>query len=141
MRRVILLREGAKLPVKKHYTDAGYDCYLCEDVTIPPHSLLKVPLGLAVDILPGEMLSIRSRSSTKVKGVMCADSTCDTGYTGQLWTFLVNVTSEPVSFKKGERVVQLVFHRLAHEPMELTLAPALDSTPRGENGFGSTGRY
>ena len=141
MRNIKLLHPDAKIPIKKHPSDAGWDCFTIEDLTLPPYSSTKFPLGLAVDIKPGELLTIRSRSSTKIQGCSCTQTTCDAGYTGQLHGFLINHTSKTVTFAKGSRVVQLVFIKLSdhHELKE----GELDTTTskRGDNGFGSTGGW
>lgn len=138
-RKVKLLHSDAKVPIKKHPLDAGYDCFLIEKCTIPAYSSIKIPLGIAIEIKPNEMLTIRSRSSAKTKGVSCTENTCDAGYTGQLFAFLINHTSESVSFEKGERVVQLVFVKIAEH--EQLVIGELDETTRGNTGFGSTGKF
>jgi len=134
------LHPDAKLPLKKHKFDAGSDVFLIEDVTLKPYSSTMVPLGIAVQIKPGEMLTIRSRSSTKIKGISCTQTTCDAGYTGELKTFLINHTDKAVEFKKGERVFQLVFIKIS-ENSEFVEAVELPSSSRNDSGFGSTGKF
>ena len=138
MRNIKLLHPDAKIPYKKNKLDAGYDCYLIQDITIPPYSKIRFSLGFAIDIKSGQMLTVRSRSSTKMKGLSCAQTTCDAGYTGELYAFLINHTSEPVTFLKGQRAVQLVFVKLAefHQIVEGELD---EISERGKKGFGSSG--
>ena len=138
-RTIKLLHPYAKIPIKKHPYDAGYDCYLIQDLVLPPYSSTKFPLGFAIQIKPSQMLTIRSRSSTKSLGISCTQTTCDAGYTGQLFGFLINHTSEIVRFSIGERVVQLVFISLASpEPI---IPGQLDWSDRNSSGFGSSGRF
>jgi len=137
--RVIkLLHKDAKVPSKQYNLDAGYDCYSIEDITVEPHSYKMFDLGFAIQIEPGEMLTIRSRSSTKKRGVSCAQTTCDAGYTGPLKGFLVNSSDEAVTFYKGERIVQLVFIKLSED--KTIQEGTLLQTDRGSKGFGSTGK-
>lgn len=137
VRKIKFFHEDVKIPVKKYCHDAGYDCYLIEDLTIAPYSHCKFPLGFGIQIKPGQMLTVRSRSSTKMRGVSCCQTTCDAGYTGQLYGFLVNHTNQQVKFFKGDRVVQLVFVQLSSST---TIIPGiLDESDRSNKGFGSTG--
>lgn len=134
-----LLHPDAKLPIKKHELDAGADHYLIQDLTLKPRGTLVFPLGIAAQIKPGELLTIRSRSSTKLKGVSCAQTTCDPGYTGELYGFLINHTDQQIVFKKGERVVQLTYVQLAPN-YNCKIAETLpDIGERKDKRFGSTG--
>lgn len=141
VRLIKLLHPNAKMPVKVHAQDAGYDHFLCEDITLEPRECIRFPLGIAVEIKTGQMLSVRSRSSTKLKGVSCSQTTCDAGYNGELYGFLINHTDNRITWNAGDRVVQLVFLKLP-EPYVLTeLAPQENLPPSSRNtaGFGSTG--
>ena len=51
---------------------------------------------------------------------------------------LHNDSCDPVAIEKGDRIAQLVF--LPYLNVELTEVEKLDSTSRGEDGFGSTGK-
>lgn len=137
-RRVVLIHPDSRLPSKTYEEDAGYDVYNPEEVTLYPNQIKKVALGIAIEIRRGEMCTIRSRSSTKARGVACAENTCDAGYTGQLFAMMVNHTTEPVVFKKNERIVQLVFVNINHSD-ELIQGP-LPVLSRGSKGFGSSGK-
>jgi dUTP pyrophosphatase len=137
VRRIKLLHPDAKIPTRTHEYDAGYDCYLVEDLTLKPRSFLKFSLGFAIQIKEGQMMTIRSRSSTKVKGASCSETTCDAGYTGQLYGFLINHTDQELQFKKGERCVQIVFIKISTEEI---VEGTLPESQRGSKGFGSSGR-
>lgn len=137
-RNIKLLHPAAKIPTRNHPLDAGHDCYLVEDIILEPHSSYRVPLGFAIQIKQNQMLTVRSRSSTKVKGVSCTQTTCDAGYTGQISAFLINHSSQRVIFKKGDRVVQLVFIRLSG--VNTITEGILPESSRGSKGFGSSGQ-
>ena len=136
-RKIKLLDPNAKIPTKAYPFDAGYDVYLTKDLTIPPKEMIQFKLGFAVEIHPGEMLTIRSRSSAKRKGVFCCDSTCDAGYTGQISAFIINYSNNTQEFKAGDRIVQIVWHNIPHT-FKLVEGQLSEST-RGTRGFGSSG--
>lgn len=136
-RKIKLIHPDAQIPTKKHSQDAGYDCFLIEDLVLKPKSHLRFNMGFAIEIKDGEMLTVRSRSSTKMKGVSCAETTCDPGYTGELYGFLINHSDEEITFTKGSRVVQLVFLKIQNN-QEL-VEGQLTTSERGQRGFGSTG--
>jgi dUTP pyrophosphatase len=63
----------------------------------------------------------------------------DSGYRGELQVILVNLDPhDAYTFEAGERIAQLlVVGFVDAQPVEVT---ALDETPRGDGGFGSSGR-
>jgi len=52
---------------------------------------------------------------------------------------MVNLSDTPYTIHHGERIAQVVIAPVVQA--EFTLAEALDETPRGTGGFGSTGRH
>ena len=62
----------------------------------------------------------------------------DSDYRGEIIVLLQSTEQEYYS-KKGERIAQLILEKYEHESM-LFRATELDSTDRGEGGFGSTGK-
>ena len=68
-----------------------------------------------------------------------APGTVDAGYRGELQIILINHDkSEPVSFKRGDRIAQLVIQKV--ERAEFVEVRELPGSGRGSGGFGSTGR-
>jgi dUTP pyrophosphatase len=62
----------------------------------------------------------------------------DAHYRGEIRLVVVNLDpTEPISITRGEKIAQLVVQQVAH--VELDEVDALDTTTRGERGFGSTG--
>lgn len=142
MRKVKLLHPDSKLPSKKYIHDAGFDHYLIQDIVVPAKSFVRFPLGIAVEIKADEFLTIRSRSSMKMKGLSSADTTCDSFYTGELFGFLINHSEQDINLKKGERAVQLVFQKIPTHEELVAIEPEekLPQKERGNAGFGSTGK-
>ena len=64
--------------------------------------------------------------------------TIDADYRGEIKVILVNLSNEPFVINPGERIAQMVVARF--ERAQWVEVQELDSTERGEGGFGSTGR-
>ena len=64
--------------------------------------------------------------------------TVDAGYRGELQVILINHDlREAISFKKGDRIAQLVIQRV--EAAQFLEGTDLPGSERAEGGFGSTG--
>ena len=100
-----------------------------------------VPTGLALAIPPGFEGQVRPRSGLAIKyglTVLNAPGTVDSDYRGEVCVLLVNLGNDPVTLARGDRIAQLVFAACVQG--ELRQVAALNSTERGEGGFGHTGR-
>jgi dUTP pyrophosphatase len=62
----------------------------------------------------------------------------DSGYRGEVEVLLINHGSDPVIFKKGDRIAQLVI--VAVPQIEFNEVDVLGDSERGGGGFGSTGQ-
>ncbi|WP_062230567.1 dUTP diphosphatase [Aureimonas sp. N4] len=135
--------EGLELPAYASAGAAGADlrAAVSEDLTIPPLGRALVPSGLVFDIPEGFEIQVRPRSGLAARHgvtVLNAPGTVDCDYRGEVMAILVNLSAEPFTVTRGERIAQLV------------VAPALQArfaevesvgeTARGAGGFGSTGR-
>jgi dUTP pyrophosphatase len=109
-------------------------------VTIDPREHCLLPTGFAVAIPPGYEGQVRPRSGLALRygvTVLNAPGTVDPDYRGELQVLLVNHGAHPFTVSRGDRIAQLVICPVAKA--ELTLVDALDDTPRGDGGYGSTG--
>ena len=133
------LSPGAVLPKYAHDSDSGMDVYAIASVTLPPYTFVKMPLNLACNIPTGYELQVRPRSGLAAKqGVVCSFGTVDMGYRGDIGVTLFNHSSTCVRIEKGDRVAQLVLAPVVRATIVET--DTLDSTDRGDAGFGSTGK-
>jgi dUTP pyrophosphatase len=120
---------------------AGFDLAASTDLTIAPRQIALVPTGLVIAVPPGHFLGIFARSSTPLKrGLVVANGVgvLDSDYCGptdELKIQLMNVTTEPVVVKRGDRLAQGVI--LPYVRAEFVEADAATGPDRG--GFGSTG--
>ena len=92
---------------------AGYDLRCSEDVVLKPKqyvllaTLERVELGLSL------VAFMHIRSSLAREGIIGSFAVIDPGFRGQLTLHLSNVSNKEIKFKKGERIVQIVFHHLS----------------------------
>ena len=112
-----------------------------EPVSLAPLQRVLVPTGLYIALPEGTEAQIRPRSGLAAKhGVTVLNSpgTVDADYRGEIKVILVNLSDTPFVINPGERIAQMVIAR--HEKAEWEETESLDTTSRGEGGFGSTGR-
>ena len=143
--KLLKKRDDLIFPVRAHYNDAGLDCFAQEDFTIMPmddmysqffdtlpHVRL-VELGFGLEIPDGYTATLRPRSSMNQKGIITQIGTIDSGYRGEIKAVFVNCSCKKQTFKRGDKICQLVF-----EPITI-VDPVLElGEERGEGGFGST---
>jgi dUTP pyrophosphatase len=129
-----------------HYQSAGAaGLDLCADIegewTLAPLARRAVPTGLALAIPEGFEGQVRPRSGLAVRhGITCVNSpgTIDSDFRGELQVLLVNLSGEPYTLRRGERIAQLVVAPVSHAVLDEV--DEIPTTSRGEGGFGSTGR-
>lgn len=138
--QVVLEHENAKLPTRGYQGDAGVDLYTSEQVTIEPGTFRDVPTGIRLGLPAGYWARITGRSSTlRKRSLLCAEGVIDNGYTGPIYAGVWNLSPLPRTIEVGERVAQLILHRI--EPLEFEQVDEVVSVDgRGSNGFGSSGQ-
>lgn len=142
--QVLITRLDPDLPLP-HYAkggDAGADIYSRIDFTLAPGERALIPTGIAIALPDGYVALVHPRSGLAIKHgitMVNAPGTVDAGYRGELQCILINHDAkEAVSFKRGDRIAQLVFQKV--ERAEFIEVSDLPGSGRGEGGFGSTGR-
>ena len=142
--QVLITRLDPELPLPRYAKggDAGADIVSRVDITLAPGERALVPTGIAIALPDGYVALVHPRSGLAIKhGVTMvnAPGTVDAGYRGELQIILINHDkSEPVSFKRGDRIAQLVIQKV--ERAEFIEVQDLPGSGRGTGGFGSTGR-
>lgn len=142
--QVLITRLDPDLPLPRYAKggDAGADIVSRIDITLAPGERALVPTGIAIALPDGYVALVHPRSGLAIKhGVTMvnAPGTVDAGYRGELQIILINHDkSESVSFKRGDRIAQLVIQKV--ERAEFVEVLELPGSGRGAGGFGSTGR-
>ena len=130
----------AKTPSYAHKGDSGVDLYSAEDYTLKPMERKLVSTGIRIAIPHGYEAQVRPKSGMAVEhGISHANSvgTIDSGYRGEIKVPLINFSDRSYKIEKGRKIGQMVFAKVEEAVFEET--DELDSTSRGEGGFGSTG--
>ena len=135
----VQLDEGAFLPTRAYETDAGLDLYAKEDLTVwPGGGSGTFDTGVHIELPHGMYGKIESKSGLNVNhSIVCLGGVIDEGYTGSVVVKLYNFGIEPHTFKRGDKIAQLIVQPCSHEAVEL-VAEIDKNTARGDNGFGST---
>jgi dUTP pyrophosphatase len=131
------------LPSYARQDDAGADLVCAEDVDLAPGQRAVVSTGIAIALPAGYSAFVHPRSGLAARhGVTLvnAPGTIDAGYRGEIKVVLLNTDpATPVSFRRGDRIAQLVVQRV--ERAAFREVAALPDSARGDNGFGSTGGH
>lgn len=160
--RFIKVHENAKLP-KRNYIDmvishtdssngkpvyeqihgthdAGYDIFCCKDATIPARQAIEIETGIKVGyITPGFWFRIEARSGLGFKNKLFPHfGIIDNTFRGNMSVLIYNNSDEDYTFKRGERIAQLVIYPLITSTIGWT--EESESTQRGEKGWGSSGK-
>ena len=126
------------MPSYAHPGDAGMDLYALEETVVAPGEAAKVRSGLAFELPEGYVGLCWDKSGLSTKGkVKTLAGVLDSGYRGELLMAVINLGTEPYTFRKGDKVLQLLIQRV--ERPEIVEAEELSDTSRSEGGFGSTG--
>ncbi|MUG45611.1 dUTP diphosphatase [Paenibacillus woosongensis] len=135
--------EDLELPQKMSLQASGFDLYaaITDEVVLHPGQRTLIPTGFALAMPAGLEAQIRPRSGLAFKhGITCLNSpgTIDADYRGEVQVLLINHGDEPFTFRRGERIAQMVFQIVPE--VNLVQVEELSETVRGAGGFGHTGR-
>ena len=136
------LDKSMPLPSYAKAGDAGADLATRIDFTIKPGERMLVPTGISIALPNGYVALVHPRSGLAIKhGISMVNTpgTVDAGYRGELQVILINHDlTQPVSFKKGDRIAQLVIKKV--ERAQFVEVENLPGSERSADGFGSTGK-
>ncbi len=143
--KVRRLNPGSVVPLPVYMTShaAGMDlcAELADDLLLHPGERTLVPTGIAIELPDGYEAQIRPRSGLALRhgiALVNAPGTIDPDYRGEIGVIVINHGTEPFLIRSGERIAQMViapFVRAVLVPVE-----ELESTARGDGGFGHTGK-
>lgn len=145
---------GGKLPFKANRTDAGFDLFATDDVSILPGQVQKHPLNIKLKLPEGTWGEITSKSGLGSKGLLVFAGVIDQGYRGIPHVVMSNIwvmdsldedgyplmRTNPIVVKKGEKLAQLIMSPYSPEYFIEQVEYVDTDTARGDGGFGSTGK-
>ena len=133
-----------KLPQKGTKKAAGYDFFNPEDIDIEPNKIVIVKTGVKAYFPEDVGLFLLNRSSNPKKkslvlmngvGLVDADYVDNEDNEGEIGFMFMNISSETISIKAGEKLGQGVFMKYLD-----TVNYSEDEIAERQGGFGSTGK-
>ena len=139
----VVNKSNHRLPEYQTAGAAGMDLKadISEPVVLKPGEVQVVPTGLYMAIPEGYEIQVRSRSGLAAKyGIFCLNSpgTLDADWRGNTGVILANFGKNNFVVNPGDRIAQAVLNKI--EKIEWEEVSELDTTERGEGGFGHTGK-
>ena len=139
----IINKSKHALPAYETSSSAGMDvrANIDQSIVLRPLERALVKTGLFMEIPVGFECQVRPRSGLALKKgitVLNSPGTVDADYRGEIKVILINLSNENQVIQDGDRIAQIVFQQV--EKMEWQLVENLETTQRGEGGFGHTGK-
>lgn len=153
----IVLEQGGRMPQKATVGAAAYDLY-CPKDTLIRHGRNVVSLNFRMEMPLGIQAQVEPRSGFSVKGMegypiyweghrqstevvrMDADvilGKIDADYRGICGVIVYSRSKSDFILKEGTRFAQLTFQKV--ETADFSVVDQLETTDRGEGGFGHSG--
>ncbi|MFQ5754863.1 MAG: dUTP diphosphatase [Acidiferrobacterales bacterium] len=144
--KILDTRIGKEFPLPRYATGgaAGVDIIACidEHLRIDPGETHLVPTGLAIHISDPQLAAVLlPRSGLGHKhGIVLGNliGLIDSDYQGQVFVSCWNRGHENFVIEPGDRIAQMVFVPIVRAEFEIV--EEFSQSPRGDGGFGHTGR-
>jgi len=141
--QVEIINQVGVLPTRGSINSAGYDLISPYDVIIAANNRQLIPLGIKIKLQTDTFGKIEMRSGLASKhGLIIMAGVVDSDYRGELKVAIYNSSNLDYYVKSGDRIAQLIIHKISTDDLILVDKLTDDNTPntRGDNGFGSTGK-
>ena len=142
MKVKIINKSNNPTPTYETSLSAGMDlrAYVEGPITLSPGERKLIKTGLHIELPEGYEAQVRPRSGLAFKKgitVLNSPGTIDADYRGDIGVILINHSNEEFAVKSGDRIAQLVISKF--EKVDWETSDEINSTSRGDSGFGSTG--
>jgi dUTP pyrophosphatase len=142
MKVKIINKSNNPTPSYETSLSAGMDlrAYVEEPITLNPGERKLIKTGLHIELPEGYEAQVRPRSGLAFKKgitVLNSPGTIDADYRGDVGVILINHSNEEFAVNSGDRIAQLVISKF--EKVDWETSDEINSTLRGDSGFGSTG--
>lgn len=136
-----MVTDESLIPSYSQPGDAGADLRAAHGDIIYPGERKLVMTGVKLALPDNVVALVHPRSGLALKQgltVLNTPGTIDSNYRGEIGVILYNSDKDKsVEIEVGDRIAQLVFQEVLNVKFEQV--DSLDSTNRGDGGFGSTG--
>ena len=135
---------AVKLPEYKTDGASGMDiiAFLKKTINIKSKTSSLIPTGISIAFSESYEIQIRPRSGLAAKNnitVLNSPGTIDSDYRGEIKVVIYNHGDSDFIVNNGDRIAQMVLSPVVKIKLEET--NDLPKTIRGEEGFGSTGKW
>lgn len=138
------LKNNHELPLPGYETEgsSGMDIRAAVEgpVLLNPGEIKLIPTGFALSIPQGYEAQVRPRSGLALRhgiGMVNSPGTIDADYRGEVSVVLINWGPAPFTINRGDRIAQMIISKVYKA--DVIDVDTLDSTPRGDGGFGHSG--
>lgn len=140
-----LSEEFSDVPLPYYATSgsAGMDirAAIKDDVILLPGKVELVPTNISFEIPLGYEIQVRPRSGLAANhsiGILNSPGTIDSDYRGEVKIILMNFGKEDFKISRGDRIAQLIVSKVF--TAKIVEVKDLNSSNRGDGGFGHTGK-
>ncbi|WUR03559.1 deoxyuridine triphosphatase (dut) [Vairimorpha necatrix] len=138
--KITKLSKSAKIPERHSEGAAGYDISVLESGTINPKEISEIRTGLIFSIPKNHLGIIFGRSGLALKhGLEPINSKILPESNEELKVKILNNSNVPFEYTAGMRIAQMVIIKTCEYNIEEV--ECLESSTRGDSGFGSTGLH
>ena len=142
MKVKIINKSNNPTPTYETSLSAGMDlrAYVEGPITLSPGERKLIKTGLHIELPEGYEAQVRPRSGLAFKKgitVLNSPGTIDADYRGDIGVILINHSNQEFAVNSGDRIAQLVISKF--EKVDWETSDEINSTSRGDSGFGSTG--
>ncbi len=133
---------NAIIPCYQTSGSAGMDLHACltGSIILKPSQRVLIKTGICINLEEGYEAQVRSRSGLANKFGVCvlnSPGTIDSDYRGEIGVILINLGEEDFIINDKDRIAQLIIAK--YSQIEWLEVDKLNTTTRGDAGFGSTG--
>lgn len=133
------IRSEAKLPIKAHDNDAGFDLFAADYCSIPPYGHDLIATGIKMVIPDGFVGLIWDKSSLASEGITTMGGVIDAGYRGEIKVVIKNLSEDDFNIIPGRKIAQIIIQEIPQ--IEIAEEKIEDDSSRKEGAFGSSGKF
>ncbi len=136
-----------KTPIRGTEKSAGIDFFVpndAEQYTLSPGESACIPSGIKANVPSGFALIVFNKSGVALKRSLSVGAcVIDEDYQGEIHLHVYNFGTETEVISKGEKLVQMILIPVFYDDIEEVEISDLflETSSRGEGGFGSTGNF
>lgn len=136
----IVVEDGGRLPTYGSAGSAAVDLYAAETKLIHSGTVHRVRTKIKIALPKNYMAEVKGRSGLALKGLWVHNGVVDEDYRGDvsiIVTYIHKTSQGHHRINQGDRIAQLLIR--PKQEFDWEEVEELESSERGENGWGSTG--